>query len=114
MNNDNLNSEKGKNKNKDGIIEGIFSLFELLATYAKEQLSSIVYKSLLSPIESFKKSISAAILGAFLYGTAAIFISISFILLLMEFLPKWTSYLIVAVILILAGVLINKKNLIDS
>lgn len=119
MSDSNLNDDNKKNdndqtskktNNRDGIIDGIFALFELFSTYAKEQLSAIIYKSLLSPIESLKKSVSAAILGAFLYGTAAVFISISFILLLMEFFPKWISYLIVALILISIGLILNKRK----
>lgn len=106
----NDNSRSDKKNNRDGIIDSVFALFELFSTYAKEQLSSIVYKSLLSPIESLKKSVSAAILGAFLYGAAAVFISISFILLLMEFFPKWISYLIVALILISIGLMLNKRK----
>jgi hypothetical protein len=107
------NDGKEKNENKSRYESGVQSaldLVELVITYVKEQLAKMTYESFFAPLNSFKISLVSGIVSAFLFGSAAIFLAIALVLLLMQFFAPWLSFAIIALILMVAGLLLSRRN----
>lgn len=104
----NISQDEANNEEKSSGVDTALDLVETIITYIKEQISKVTHDSFFGPLENFRNSLFVGIISAFLFGSAAIFLSISFILLLQRFVGGWLSYFIVAVALILAGLAMNR------
>lgn len=103
-------TEEESDQQREGVLKTAAELIELVTKYFKEQASFIAYDSFFGPLEGFKKRFAAGIISSFIFGVAAIFISVGLLLLLTTYVTPWVAYLSIGVILLITGSAVRRKE----
>lgn len=98
-------------KRDKSLIELLIELIDLSARYIRRQVELTVEKGVSSPIKRAGFRAATAVLAATIIGTALIFVALGLFLLLVKLVgDAWLAFLIVGVILLIAGLLIARKG----
>lgn len=96
---------KQETKGGKTVIDSVLELVDLITLYVKKQAKSIVDQSIAGPIGAAARKAAFMILAFSLFSLAAIFIAVGLFLSLVSLTGYILAYLIIGILLIIAGLI---------
>ncbi|MHB8840810.1 MAG: phage holin family protein [Candidatus Aquicultor sp.] len=96
------------------IIDAVLELFDLVMTYARQQITMIVEQNITRPIGTAARKAAFFILAFTFFSIASIFVAVGFFLLLASLIGYILAYLSIGAVLILGGIVLVRLSMRDG